>query len=378
MLRSPIWDIVLTNVRGEIDQLVAADQVQRSRSPTLARESASAALARAHIRLLAALDASRAQGRDTVSELADAAVALIRTIPLLWSTHTVTSYEDRLPMIADALERQLSAHEHGVLSGELTYSLSVGEAEQPAVRMRHSLAELSSRDSGGTSGLASVQTAAIELATLLVRAAGNILVHAHAAEAPEKRAPALDRAALRVTCEIEARARAHTRDLGDANHVIGQQLARALRASEPARLPDRGAGGGDALLAIREVWLDVAALEHVVVAAFDEVLATPIYRAHYETLGAAITETAASVISGARLLARAGAFRHEEAWPKQRTALSYAREIYLNGLPGASGGLERAQGIVLTRLVRASMAVTLIDLRGIVVRPGNELPRRAD
>jgi hypothetical protein len=377
ILRSPVWDAALTQTRAKIDGLPGSDQAQRSRSPTLARESASAVLARAHTRLLAALGASRAQGTDTVSELVGAAVALVGAVPLLWSTHSVTGYEHRLPMIADALERQLSSHEHGVLSGDLTYSLSVAEAEQPAVRMRHSLAELASRDHGAISDLISVQIAAIELATLLVRAAGNVLTHARAAEAPEKRTPAVDRALLRVEREIATHAKAHTRALGMDNDVVGQSLAQALHACEPARQPHTGAADRGTLVVARNAWLDVAAREHVIVAALDAKLATPTYRPHYETVGIAITETGANILCNARLIARANAFRHDEAWREQSTALSSVRETYINGPPGASDGLDRAQEIVLTRLVRAAVAITLIDLRGHVAEPGNGHPLRA-
>jgi|GEM_PF-4760740 hypothetical protein len=73
MLRSPVWGPVLRGFRDEIDQLLTSGQAQRSRSPTLARESASSVLARAHLRLLAALGARSAQGHGTVSELAAAA-----------------------------------------------------------------------------------------------------------------------------------------------------------------------------------------------------------------------------------------------------------------------------------------------------------------
>lgn|GEM_PF-4325912 len=368
LLRSPVWDPVLRDLRVEV-RLAVANQGQRTRSPTLARESASTVLARAHTRLLATLGAGRALSEDTVSELVDAAVALIGAVPLLWSTHAVSGHEDRLPLMVGALEYQLSAREHGVLSGEMTYSLSVAEAEEPAVCMRQSLAALAGRDHGGTSDLISVQIAAIELAALLVRAAGNVLVYTHAAEAPEDRTPALSQALRRVGREIETQARAHAGALGEANDEIGNQLARALRASGPTRLADLPAVDDEALPAIRDAWLDVGALEHIAVASLAAKLETSIDQPRFKTSASAIAETAANAISGARLLARADAFRHDEAWRKQSTALGRAREIYVNWQPRAPHGFERAQGIVLTRLVRATVAITLIDLRGAIVEP---------
>ena len=268
------------------------------------------------------------------------------------------------------LERQLSAHEHGVLSGELTYSLSVAEADEPAVRMRHSLAELAGRDHGGISDLISVQTAAIPLAALLLRAAGNIATDALASEAPERRTAALDRLLRRVAREIvdtpDARATPSTRRM-----TVGHHLASAMRVPAPATSPAL-AGDTVDLDGIREAWLHIAALEHIAVSTLDRKLPTPTYQPHYETLGETLIETSAKVLCGGRLLVRAGAFRHGQAWCAQTTALGYAREMYINGLPGASDVLERAQGILLTRLARATVAITLIDLRS--QSPASNMP----
>lgn len=371
ILRSPVWDGALRQAQVALDDLAGADQPQYSRSPTLARESASAVLARAHAQLISAVGATRAQGRDTVSELVGAAVALVRVVYLLWSTHAATGYEDRLPLTAHALERQLSAHEHSVLSGELTYSLSIADAEQPAMRMRHSLAELATHGDAPIGDLLSVHIAAIELASLLVRAAGNVVTDSHADEASDGRTSRTDEALLRVADEIGARAQTHLQDLGPGDYVVGRCLAWALRECESARPPETGAVDERTLLAARDAWLEVAALEHAVVAALDAKLTTPAYRAHHETLVAAITQPAAELLCDARLITRPDAFRHDEAWRKQTIALSYAREIHLNGLPGASDGLERAHRVVLTRLVRSTVAITLIDLRGDFAQSDN-------
>lgn len=377
LLRSPVWDAGLCDLRGEVDRLAAAGGGRRTRSPTLARESASTVLARAHTRLLAALDARRALNQTTVSELVEAAVALIGAIPVLWSTHAGGGHEDRPPPMIGALEYELSVHEHGVLSGELTYSLSVAEAEQPAVRMRQSLAALAGPRGAGTSDLISMQIAAVELAVLLVRAAGNVLVNAHAAEAPEDRTPLLNRALLRVGHEIETRASASGAALGQARDETGHRLGQALRASRPTRLADLRAADDEDRPAIRDAWLDVAALEHIAVASLEAELGTSVYRPRFRTLAGAITETAANVISGARLLARADGFRHDEAWRRQGIALGQAREIYANGHPRASHGFDRAQAIVLDRLVRATVAIILIDLRDASVPPADARHPRA-
>ncbi len=152
ILTSEIWGPVLSQAEDKLERELTAGHAQRSISPSSARENASAALARAHAHLLTALEGGALQGQDAICELTDDAVALVRAIPQLWLSHTATAYEDRLPAIVAVLERQLSAHEHGVLSGELTYSLSNSDTEQPAARMRQSLAEL------GSCGVSSVRS----------------------------------------------------------------------------------------------------------------------------------------------------------------------------------------------------------------------------
>ena len=362
ILISALWGPVLGRAEDKLEQGLIASHEQRSISPPLARESASAVLARAHAHLLTALQRSSPQGQDAICELTDDAVALVRAIPQLWLAHTATAYEDRLPAIVAVLKRQLSAHEHGVLSGELTYSLNIADAEQPAARMRQSLAELAGRDSGGVGDLISVQTAAIALAALLLRAAGNIATHGLASEAPERRDTGLDRLLRHVEGEIVSHAEARTRTLDDGYDPVGHYLASALRVPAPPASPDALDRDPADLDCLREAWLHIAALEHIAVSTLDRKLSRPTYQPCHQTLSAAVIETSARVLCGGRLLARAGAFRHEPAWRAQHTALSYAQEMYINGIPGACDGFQRAQALTLTRLARAAVAITVIDL----------------
>jgi hypothetical protein len=144
-----------------------------------------------------------------------------------------------------------------------------------------------------------------------------------------------------------------------------------MRAGQTAA--DRAAEH-DALAGARDAWLDLAVLEHLLVGALDAKLDRPTYQPAYETAAAAITETAANILCNARLIARADAFRHEEVWRKQGTALTFAQEIYASELPGAPQRLENTQGVVLTRLVRAVVAITLIDLHDANAESGNGPP----
>jgi hypothetical protein len=361
ILVSPVWALVLSRAEDRLDQQGAGHE-QHSTSPSLVRESASATLARAHVHLLTALEANSPRGQEAISELTDDAVALLCAIPQLLLAHTATAHEDRLPAIVAILERQLSAHEHGVLSGELTYSVSVSEAENPATQMRRALAELAGRDNGSLGDLISLQTTAIGLAALLLRAAGNIATDGLASEVPERRTAALDRLLRGIEREIVDHAEARRRTLDNGYDSVGHYLARAMRIPVPSTSLDALARDTADLDCIREAWLHIAALEHMAVSALDRKLTTPTYQPGYETLCAAVIETSAKILCGGRLLARASAFRHEQAWRAQNTALSYAQEMYINGIPGASDAFLRTQAITLTRLVRAAVAIAVIEL----------------
>ena len=82
------------------------------------------------------------------------------------------------------------------------------------------------------------------------------------------------------------------------------------------------------------------------------------------------------MICGARLIGRPGAFRHRRAWRHQSVALTYALEAYVAGLSGHAPSLAQAQLIALTRLVRATVAIALIDLARGQALAGNGSPTR--
>ena len=119
---------------------------------------------------------------------------------------------------------------------------------------------------------------------------------------------------------------------------------------------------GPLLDRLRDPWLRLATNEYTAVAALDAQLATPTYNERSEHLANAIANAAANVICGARLAGRPAAFRHRQAWRHQAVALTYALEAYAAGLRGHAPSLAQAQRITLTRLVRTTVAIALIDL----------------
>jgi hypothetical protein len=139
-------------------------------------------------------------------------------------------------------------------------------------------------------------------------------------------------------------------------------MLQRLSAGSPDRTADPADREG-----LRDAWLGLATNEYVAVAGLDGQLETPAYDQSLGGLSTVIVEGAATVICRARLIGRPGAFRHPRAWRHQAVALTYALEAYVAGLRGHAPSLEQAQLIVLTRLVRATVAIVLIDLRGVAL-----------
>ena len=174
-----------------------------------------------------------------------------------------------------------------------------------------------------------------------------------------------------VTAELAARSQDIERPVNARGDVVAHHLAAGLRvrfsqgtlkrlsAGSPEGAPDAADLEG-----LRDAWLGLATNEYVAVAALDAQLETPSYNGSLASLPAAIVESAANVICGARLIGRPGAFRHPRAWRHQAVALTYALEAYVAGLRGHAPSLTQAQLIALTRLVRATVAIVLIDLHG--------------
>jgi hypothetical protein len=338
-------------------------------------------LARAHSRFLVALESGSKIGQDTVSQLATEAVELVLAVARVWGTYGARA-EDRRAALADQLRRRLAAQEDAVLAGEVTYCVWSEHAEAPSAAMRQAIAGLSRDSTAFEADVLSLSVAAVDVASLLVRLAANAAASGRGGEAAEERSAALDAKLGAVTAELAARSQDVERPVNQRADVVTHHLAAALRVrlshGVPQRLragsPDGAADAAD-LEGLRDAWLGLATNEYIAVAALDAQLETPSYDGSSRSLSTVIGEGAANVICGARLIRRPGAFRHPRAWRYQAVALTYALEAYVAGLRGHAPSLAQAQRIALTRLVRATVAIVLIDLRGDA-QPTNGTPRR--
>ena len=374
--QSPLWTDLLDRVGTQIS---GRRQIRGSGPSSL--EGTSSALARAHSQFLVVLESGSEIGQDTVSQLAREAVELLLAVARVWATFA-TRGEDRRGALVDQLRRRLSSHEDAVLAGEVTYCVWSEQAEEPSVRMRHAITCLS-RDATTSEGdLLSLRIAAVDLASLLVQLAANAAAGGRAGEAREERSTALDRTLSAVTAELACHAQNVERPVDDRGDIVAHHLAAGLRVRvSQETLHGLSAGSPDrptdpaVLAGLRDAWLRLATNEYVAVAALDAQLVAPAYDERFGSLPTAIAEGAANVMCGARLIGRPGAFRHRRAWRHQAVGLTYALEAYVAGLRGHAQSLAQAQLITLTRLVRATVAIALIDLRGDTL-PTNGSSRR--
>jgi len=337
-------------------------------------------LARAHSHFLVALESGSKIGQHTVSRAATEAVELLIAVARVWGTFGARA-EDRPAWLADQLRRRLAAHEDAVLAGEVTYRIWSEHGEQPSAAMRQAITHLSRDPTAPQSDLLSLSIAAVDLASLLVRLAANAGASGRTGEAPEQRSAALNAKLGTVAAEVAA----HSRDVKPPVHkhgdMVAHHLAAALRVRPPQTTLKRLSAGSPGHLAhpdldpegLREAWLGLATHEHVAVAALDGTLEKPRYDQSSTTLSTVITDGAANVICGGRLLGRPAAFRHARAWRHQTLALTYALEAYVAALRGHAPSLAQAQRIALTRLVRATVAIVLIDLQH-ETQPAQRIP----
>jgi len=360
--QSPLW----TDLLDRVETQISGPARVRGSGPSSLQGTASA-LARAHARLLVALESRSTLGEDAVSQLAGEAVELLLAVARVWATFGAR-VEDRRGALVDLLRRRLRSHEDAVLAGEITYSVWREQAEDPAVRMRQAITRLPRRTSDPEPDLLALRIASVDFASLLVQLAANAAASGQAGGAPEEPSAELAAKVSSVIGELASHAQEVERPVSDRADVVAHHLAAGLRVRVPQEtlqrlgaIPPGRIADWTLLDRLRDPWLRLATNEYTAVAALDAQLATPTYE-RSEHLVSAIADAAANVICGARPAGRPAAFRHRQAWRHQAVALTYALETYVAGLRGDAPSLARAQRITLTRLVRATVAIALIDL----------------
>lgn len=332
----------------------------------LAVETALATIGSADPAFLQTLEHRSSAERAAQAERACGAGELLAAVATLWARHTAGT--DRGPALARLLAESLSAHEASVLAGEMTYALLDTGAEEPAARLSELVASLTPTEVSHGDLLA-LQGAALNLAALQVRAAGNIATGGRGGAAPEARSRRVDELVRAISSEVSSAAIDCVREVPAGEDLVALHLGAGLRllASPSARrefasVPAAGPPSRPDSRHLRGAWLDLARLECAAVAALDRDQDSSVYEERFGDLNTAIVEGAANILYGARLVSRSHAFRHRRAWEAQGSMLSYAMEAYARGLRDLPNGFAQAQLIILTRLVRAVAAIALIDM----------------
>ena len=212
--QSPLWTDLLPRVEVQIP---GRRQIRGAGPSSL--DGMGSALARAHSRLLVALESGSKIGDDAGPLIATEAVELVLSVARVWATFG-TGGEDRRGALAAQLRRRLSSHEDAVLAGEVTYCVWSEQAEEPAGRIRQAIARLSRDASTSDDDLLSLRIAAVDFASLLVRLAANAAASGRAGEAPDKRSTALDTTLSAVTAELASHAQELERPVDDRADAV--------------------------------------------------------------------------------------------------------------------------------------------------------------
>ena len=225
--QSPLW----TDLLDRVDAQVAGRRQIRGSGPA-SLDGIGSALARAHSRLLVALESGSGSGEDAVSQLAAEAVELILAVARFWATFGTRVQDGRGAMV-DLLRRRLGAREDAVLAGEVTYCVWSEQAEEPAVRMRQAIARLSRNATTSEGDLLALRIASVDFASLLVQLAANAAASGQAGGAPEEPSAELAANVSSVIGELPSRAQEVERPVSDRADVVAHHLAAGLRVRVP-------------------------------------------------------------------------------------------------------------------------------------------------
>lgn len=259
--------------------------------------------------------------------------------------------------VADRLQR----FEGFVLEGEKTYEIAVDDADLSVAVAQNALALLDEQPpTAGHSVVRALDKSAVELASLLVRAAGNLATEGRAGDATHHCRQAVRQRLREISEDIEHAAHRTPSPRADGADV-GGHLAAALDA---CRSPEGHgeAGATSSPPATADEWMRVAIDEYRAARALDSFVGSASYEHYFGGLSAAVAAGAANLLCAARLLGRAHQFRDVCAWRRQADGLTHATNAYINAQSGDAASFELAQLIIVTRLIRVVAAIALLEM----------------
>jgi hypothetical protein len=294
------------------------------------------------------------------SALVTAAGQLLDEVAVASADEQMAPHARRARLGQDLADR-LQRFEGFVLEGEKTYEIAVDDADMSVAVAQNALALLAEQPTTPRHRLVrALDKSAVELASLLVRAAGNLTTEGRAGDATHYCPQAVRQRLREISEDIEGNAHRTPPARSDSADV-GRHLAAALDACRPPE-GHHEAGAMMPPAATADDWVKVAVEEYRAARALDAFVGTASYEHYFGGLSAAVAAGAANLLCATRLLGRAHQFRDVCAWGRQADGLTHATDAYTNARSGDAASYELAQLIIVTRLIRVVSAIALLEI----------------
>ncbi len=320
--------------------------------------------ARGLIELLGAPATDRERCRSGCLECASTVLrALARTPPI------PAEAQQPATRLLENVDQRLASRENSVLSGEKTYALDLDVLEQIAAVAGAASPKADDGAEVRAADWQGVEQASVVLLLSAARAVVNIDSGGLAAGPSESVPAGLLRQLRVIVDQVDHGTRGLPKEPKGESDRTGRLLSEVLRMGLPKRVvtdltrADAPAQArSKALTELRSVWHFVAVRELEIVRLLDGELPVPSY-SKPGSLCHTVMAGAANVLVGGRLLDRPGDFLLLDALIHQHDGLAHAVEFYTAALRGHSDAQTQTQLVMLTRLVRALVALWVIDAR---------------
>ena len=331
--------------------------------PTGRRGTDAAAIARAakavattKATLLAAGSVPNAEGRCI-----ECAVLVLSACAEIWIMRGPAAGA-RGEALMQALARRVEQRIGAAASGEHPARVEAPEVTAAAAAAVADLRVIARRAGDRADGLERLERSCVELAALSIQRARDL----SGSQGPVAPPGTLPDELRRLFAEVMSSATEVGGKHENDDALLGRSLAEALRIQpswfsiETLEAGDTSGPRIDALLELRSMWVELAARELVIVIWLDRLVDAAAYR-RFSSLEDAIVEGSKNVLIGSGLAGSPAAFDPGLAYAHQFDSLTHAVEALCAGLNGDQAAVERAQQIVLTRLLRSFAAIWVTD-----------------
>jgi|GEM_PF-3201388 hypothetical protein len=268
------------------------------------------------------------------------------------------------------LEQALGAAEREIRAAEQPLLVNRATIMQAANTARAAIDELLGATCDPATALATLEDAAVDLASLTVRIARHLNEIGGTRRAHVDQPVALRQQLEALAGEVRSMAhvqRSRSGEAAEEDH-LGAWLRATLSIAPPVEAVElaslrRGDPGlrADALLALRARWLELTVGLWVIVQALEDLLTVGAF-GDEERLRSTVSSRAGTALVASELYLRPGDFDHRHAWDRQREALSeLVSDVCLALQTCDSDAVLRSQQLALRRLARALAAIWTID-----------------